>query len=413
MKDFLKTAIAAVSVLAVGCSLQNSVSPVSPAERTASVTTPQGEIQTVKAPDGSLFIFMMGADHRVYFKKQNSATGFPSAWTVIAGPASITGNIAAYCSGAYPIYVFSVNANGNLVMSKQTVNNGAWSSWQAIGGSFQINSDIAVAGDWDGRINVFARKSSDNKLYYIVGDLNGWGTYWYNIYNQQVGPKLAVLKHMNFVPTNGLTVFFATPSGSSEPWQIHALNQFATVGWVYDAMNGGGTFTFGTAEGIVANNLNDGRMMVMGTNGNAAIIRYCYESTVGSQGWASSSWFSEGGAYPPLALAKNADGRLEVFFNDYFDNFTGHLKHKWQGFSFNPEDWSAPERVGNFPTIGYNWYNGQGNITVGTRIVADRFQNGTLAAFAQTSQYSGNPIAYTYFDPTCCWSPTPISLGNP
>ena len=218
---------------------------------------------------------------------------------------------------------------------------------------------------------------------------------------------------MNFVPTNGLTVFFGTWAlGGSEPWQIHALNQFATAGWVYDAMDGGGTFTFGTAEGIVANNLNDGRMMVMGTNGNAALIRYCYESTVGSQGWAQNWQFGEGGAYPPLALAKNADGRLEVFYNDYFDNFTGHLKHKWQN-SFNPEDWSAQERVGNFPTIGYYWYNGQGTIVVGTRIVADRFQNGTLAAFAQTSQYSGNPIAYTFFDPTCCWSPTPISLGNP
>ena len=109
-----------IAIYIVGCSVENNVNPLvvsNAPEKVASVTTPQGEIQTVKTPDGSLCIFMRGVNNRLYYKKQNSATGFPSSWTQVGGTSTITGNIATYCSGAYPVYVFSKNASNNLVMS--------------------------------------------------------------------------------------------------------------------------------------------------------------------------------------------------------------------------------------------------------------------------------------------------------
>lgn len=431
MKSFKLLSAATIAVFLVGCSVENSVNPSKTSdtpENVASVTTPQGEIQTVKTPDGSLCIFMRGANNLLYYKKQNSATGFPSSWTQIGGTSQITGNIATYCSGAYPIYVFSINNNNNLVVSKQTVNNGSWSTWQVIGGaSFQINSDIAVAGDWDGKINVFARNTIDNKLYYLwQNSMNGsWSTYWYNLYDGQVWSKFAVVKHMNFTPTNGLTVFFGSiptyelaKKTGGETYTIHALHQFASVGWVYDdiLLDPNSTHKYvGTDGSIIAGNYADGRMIVFGHNGNAGLISYVYESTVGQQGWSYYQGWGSGigcSTWEPLALGKNSDGRLELFSNVLADGENYHLFHRWQ--TAPNSNWVTDNyNCGDFHTVKCispsDW---------GTRIVTNRFQNGMLAVFTQTSQRAGNPVGYSYCDcsqsgNSYCWTATPISLGNP
>jgi hypothetical protein len=440
-KKFLRyLGIIAGCLLAIGCSGQNSINSSdasvkpSPAnEKVASVTTPQGEIQTVKTPNGSLCIFMRGANGLLYYKKQNSATGFPSNWTQIAGSSRITGNIATYCSGAYPIYVFSLNAYGYLVVTKQYSDGGAWTTWTTIGTrtpegyEMTINSDVAVAGDWDGCINVFARSSLNNKLYNLKqsGRNGTFPSFWYGpMRDAQVGPKIAVVKHMNFTPTNGLTVFYGSDeygsSGLSKKtagmdYFIHAIHQFASVGWVYDPIVTSPLVAdaFATGGSIIAGNFADGRMIVFGISNGASQIFYVYETTPGQQGWTPRVVFSGGegsSAREPLALGKNADGRLELFSNAFgSDGDYYRLRHRWQ--TAPNGDWSENPFCGDFRTAVFN-----PNASIwGTRIVVDRFQNGTLAAFAQTTQFPDNPIGYTNFNCNYdgCWLPGPISLGNP
>lgn len=203
--------------------------------------------------------------------------------------------------------VFAVGAKGNMVTSFQTAPNGGWSGWFSLGGN--LEGTPAVARNADGRIEIFAR-SAGNTMEHA----------WQDAPNGKIG---------NFATLGGswasdpalarnhdgrLEVFAVGNDGAlRHAWQTAANGGWS--GWASLGSAGGG---LSEPRAILAH---DNTLRVFAIGKDQATYVIAQESG----GWGD--WTSLGGkSTSNPTVARNADGRLEVFVR----GTNGALYHQWE-----------------------------------------------------------------------------------
>jgi hypothetical protein len=233
--------------------------------------------------DGRLFVFV--AAQQLFHVEQTAWSNGWTGWQSSGAPpgtAGVFGPPAAILTSDGRIEVFVLDGSGTLWNIHQQAPAGSWSGWNSLGnpGSPLDDRPDAVLIS-NGRLQVFVR-SRDNQLWRRVQPQPGAGAPWGN--------------------------------------------------WIAEGTAGGGLIDHPS----VARNA-DGRLEVfMGANDGG--VGHKWETAVGGT-W--SGWTSEGSpggglrGYAPC-LARNGDGRLEVFCVAGPD---ASLWHKWQTRASN--GWSA------------------------------------------------------------------------
>jgi GH25 family lysozyme M1 (1,4-beta-N-acetylmuramidase) len=207
--------------------------------------------------------------------------------------------------------VFSVSSGGDLVTTFQTEPNGGWSGWFNLGGNLAGNP--TVGKNEDGRLEIFAR-GTDHAIWHA----------WQAGANGKIGSFVSVGGDVNADPVvasneDGRLELFV-PGGDGflyHMWQIKpngGWSSFAVLG----AKVGGGL------EDARVVKLSDGRLAVV-AKGIADDAIWLSEQTAPNGG--RKAWKSLGGKLSSApALAKNQDGRLEVFAR----GTDGALWHTWE-----------------------------------------------------------------------------------
>jgi hypothetical protein len=236
--------------------------------------------------------------------------------------------------------VFYNGPGGALNYSVQTTAGGAqWSAPVSLGGVITSNP-VAIANA-DGRIEVFA-KGTDNALYHnwqLAPASSNWSG-WVGLGGNASGDP-AVARNSD----GRLQVFYrggdnllytlsqTTPGVNS--WSAHA-NLFGTLI---------------SNPSVVANS--DGRLEVFAVMSNNA-VNHIWQNTPGANSW--SGWFSIGGFTnsQQLAVERNLDGWLQVFFRGAGDNAIHTMKQS----SSAPGGWTADASLGggftSDPSVGVN-----------------------------------------------------------
>ena len=341
--------------------------------------------------DGRLEVFVGGGDGNVWHIWQTTAGGAWSNWTSLGSPYHSSGQLIPPVSP-----IVSVNLDGRLEVfvcdSKlwhiwQTTAGGAWSNWTSLDAppNIGLSTQVAARGNHDGRLEVFAIGRDDGNTWHIWQNTPGgaWSD-WASLgappnYNLAQDPIQLVVEANSdgrlevFVVDDFLWhVWQNTPGGAWSDWASPSHPPHLGLDYNFSVgVNLGGrleVFAFGaditlwhmsqktpgepwgdwTSLGkpqnlyapsplAVARNL-DGRLDVFFVPGLLSHIGQVTPQITPGGAW--STWTSldapPGEPYVPLntslAAARNLDGRLEVFVPDT----TGIL---WHILQVNPGDW--------------------------------------------------------------------------
>jgi PASTA domain len=231
--------------------------------------------------DGLLQLFLVGpSDGHLYRMGQVSGGNGWSGWQDHGAPNTyLTGPVTAARSGDGRIEVFAIDENGSVWNIRQSAPYGAYSGWNAYGNpGIAVEDTPALAKSADGRLELFVR-GQDLLLYH--------------------------------------------------QWET-AVGTFSWSGWnSFDAASAPGKRF--TEHPVVAASA-DGRLELFLRGGDQNI--YHAWQTSASNGW--SDWVNEGtagGGFVTVApaLARNGDGRLEIFALA----IDGNIYHKWQTAASN------------------------------------------------------------------------------
>lgn len=232
--------------------------------------------------DGRLQLFLVGTTGgHLYRIGQVSWSNGWSGWQDHGAPsgAELYGPVTAACSGDGRIEVFAIDSNGSMWNVRQTAPSSAYSGWNAYGNpGVALTDRPALARSADGRLELFVL-GQDGRLYH--------------------------------------------------QWET-AVGTFSWSGWnSFDATTAPDFgFTFGPVVAPSA----DGRLELFLTAGDRNV--YHAWQTSASNGW--SDWVNEGAegggfAIGAPGLARNGDGRLEIFAVAFDRN----IYHKWQTAASN------------------------------------------------------------------------------
>jgi len=230
--------------------------------------------------------------------------------------------------------VFVLNTIGHLQHIWQTAPNSGWSAWGALGVPPGVQLWAASVGqNADGRLEAFAL-ATDGALWHIWQTAAGGGWSAWSTLGAPAGVNLAL-------PSVG-----RNQDGRLE---VFGIGNFNTLWHIWQTAAGGGWSTWdslGTPSGAtslgepaVARNA-DGRLEVFVTETNAVWHR---RQTAPGAGW--SAWDSlRGSPDAPVGVGQNADGRLEIFAEGVRAPSSIHsLWHRWQltpgGAWSVSEDW--------------------------------------------------------------------------
>ena len=228
--------------------------------------------------DGRLELFAKGSDSSLYHSWQTSPGGSWSNWSSLGGRLGSPPTVATSADGR--LELFAVGDSYNLYHSWQTSLGGSWSNWSSLGSpksfpSQEIYPVPALAHNFDGRLGLFLAEP-DGNLYHI------WQT---------------------------------SPNGSWSNWGSLGQAPSISLGW--------------TPVLVLSD---DGRLelFILGWGGGpSSPATLCQISQTSPNGnW--SGWLTHGQLpFTPisdLALARNVDGRLELFILGADNN----LYHSWQ-----------------------------------------------------------------------------------
>jgi PASTA domain len=232
--------------------------------------------------DGRLQLFLVGTTGgHLYRTGQMSWSNGWSGWQDHGAPdgAELSGPVTAACSGDGRIEVFAIDTHGSMWNVRQTAPSSAYSGWNAYGNpGVALTDRPALARSADGRLELFVL-GQDGRLYH--------------------------------------------------QWET-AVGTFSWSGWnSFDATTAPDFgFTFGPVVAPSA----DGRLELFLTAGDRNV--YHAWQTSASNGW--SDWVNEGAAGGGFGigapgLARNGDGRLEIFAVAFDRN----IYHKWQTAASN------------------------------------------------------------------------------
>lgn len=197
--------------------------------------------------------------------------------------------------------VFQIDGNGALRHRWQKEPNGNWSAWSDLGGAFFPG--IAAAENADGQLEIFAVDRSSNILrskHQNAPNSQDWSD-WSGLGVCTNQSPVAVGKDED----GGLEVFAvdSASGGVRHMWQTNVHGGWS--GW----RDLGGALQ---PEMVVARN-KEGRLELFGVDAHDKTLAHCSQIVANSkERW--SEWQSLGGAIlPGFTVGQNADGRLEAF----------------------------------------------------------------------------------------------------
>ncbi len=197
--------------------------------------------------------------------------------------------------------MFGVGANSDVWHDYQNSANSGWHGWLDLANGNSI-AGPAVGQDKDGRLEIFAATGS-GKVWHNYQTLGGGGAW--NGWSSQGGPSIT-----NIVPLSNadgrLEVFGIGNNG--DVW--HEWQTSANGGWTTSWSDITGQHI---KAGMVGAVNKDGRIEIFGQGANGHVW-HNWQTTAGQNfnGWADMG-ASSAGLNARLAIAKNADGSLELF----------------------------------------------------------------------------------------------------
>jgi hypothetical protein len=280
--------------------------------------------------DGRLELFLRTSSNELFHSWQEAgASGGWAAWASLGSPSVPLSppTVQTNPDGGGRLEVFSTGSSQCDHIWQNDSPPGGWSDWSTLGGDFPVTSvgPPTTGKNSDGRLEVFAATeiaTNQTAVSHIwqteAGD--GW-TDWTAL--GASSPPALILSAPLLVGQNGdgrLEVFAqGADNNLYHTWQLQPGGLWSD----WESLGGAG----GELQGsVVANNL-DGRLEVFTINAGIDSVElfHNWQTTSGWSGWGtlgsptpssssgqfgttSSAWLSG-----PLAVARNADGRLEIF----------------------------------------------------------------------------------------------------
>lgn len=334
-------------------------------------TLPELGGRVVRNADGRLQLFYRGAAGDLVYRTQTTAGSSTwSAETSLGG--LITSNPVAVLNADGRVEVFAKGSDNALYHNWQTApGSSAWSGWAGLGGN--AAGDPAVARNSDGRLQLFYR-GGDNLLYTLSQSFAGssaW-TAQTNLSGTLISDPAVAAN------SDGRLEVFAvmTDNGVSHNYQT-VTSGSSWSGWI-----GLGGFTNSTQLAVARNT--DGFLQVFYRDASSGGISFMKQTPGAPGGWAAPVNIGGTPASDPT-VGTNADGRLEVFFR----GTNNALWHNWQ-LSPSGASWSGFVSLGGFLTSGAPAArNADGRLSV----VVRGADNATLYYNAQSSSSSSSSWA--------------------
>jgi PASTA domain len=281
--------------------------------------------------DGTLALAVLNASSQVSYASQTAWSNGWSAWTAlppVPGGGIDAAGVAADADGRLQLFLVGPS-DGHLYRMGQVSGGNGWSGWQDHGApNTYLAGPVAAARSGDGRIEVFA--IDENGSVWNVRQTAPYGAYsgWNAYGNPGVGleDRPALAKSADgrlelFVRGEDLLLY--------HQWET-AVGTFSWSGWNSHGADSTPGKRF-TDHPVVAAGA-DGRLELFLRGGDQNM--YHAWQTSASNGW--SDWVNEGtagGGFVTVApaLARNGDGRLEIFAVA----IDGNIYHKWQTAASN------------------------------------------------------------------------------
>ncbi|MFF9640915.1 hypothetical protein [Kitasatospora aureofaciens] len=315
---------------------------------------------------GDLEAFARAADGTVWHIGQREPGADWSDWSTLGGAADTDPVVATNADGR--LEVFTTHGDTVSTMASTTTGDSTWSTtWVPHVGSLDGKMEIAVAANQDGRLQVFGL-GKDGTLKSMVQTAPGsvYGENWdpWTSMGAPTGVKM-VARPAAAMNLNGRLQVFSW--GNDGHLWTRVQNRENTKNWspwkALPTLSGG----IQSYPAVARNQ--DGRLQVF-VRDTSDNVYYVAQNKAGQEQWGSS-WKQLTGQGTPLGgvaglgdinVAANADGRLEVFarHSDY------SLWHTMQTQPSSVDSWSKPSSLGG--------------TTLGDSVVANR--DGRLEAFA-------------------------------
>ena len=281
--------------------------------------------------DGTLVLAVRNASSQLSYASQTAWSNGWSAWTAlpsVPGGGEDAPGVAADAGGRLQLFLVGPS-DGHLYRMGQVSGGNGWSGWQDHGApNTYLAGPVAAARSGDGRIEVFA--IDENGSVWNVrqsapsGAYSGWNAYGNPGVGLEDRPALAKSADGRlelFVRGQDLLLY--------HQWET-AVGTFSWSGWNSHGAASTPDKRF-TDHPVVAASA-DGRLELFLRGGDENI--YHAWQTSASNGW--SDWVNEGAAGGGFvtvapALARNGDGRLEIFALA----IDGNIYHKWQTAASN------------------------------------------------------------------------------
>ncbi|MEJ7599763.1 MAG: hypothetical protein WKG01_17785 [Kofleriaceae bacterium] len=262
-----------------------------------------GELACATNADGRLEVFLRGGDGAIWHRWQTSPGGAWTGWTTMGGWHGEKFAVGRNAGGH--LEVFSRDVTWALQHSWQGSPGGSWNAWQKL--SFKMIWEPIVGANQDGRLEVFARATEGNGVFHLWQQYpNGtWNDFQPLQAAHAISGGLSVARNAD----GRLEVFGrGFDAGLYHIWQLAPGGQ-----WIANWVGLGGVLR-DNAVAVIGNLNGTLEAFVIGSGGS---MFHKWQTAPGGAWGAYLGW---AGAVRDPVVARNADGRLEVFVRaDYGD----------------------------------------------------------------------------------------------
>jgi hypothetical protein len=351
----------------------------------SALATPQfgSGVSAERNADGRLELFASDFDGDMVHMWQLSTGGW-SAWNPMPGGGSFALARPAVGRNADGRLEVFAQSGARMYHNYQLAPGSGWSGWVDFGGSFtsSVFTRAVAANTADGRIDVFAVNSAGHLAHRWQLGSGTWSA-WTDLggsFNGSAVPGVTLTYDgrldVYMFDTNGAVVHKAQTAANGSTW-----SSWSSLG---------GDFVDGAHAGPAVARNKDGRLEVFATATVGRELFHRYQTSPGGS-W-NNRWVSLGGFVEKPVVARNADGRLEVFAANnngpQQSTYPKLIHHIWQ---VAPNGgWSA-----------WDYLSGGGPGTYNQPTVATN-KDGRLELFMQL--YTGDTIYHS-------WQSAPSSLS--
>jgi hypothetical protein len=272
--------------------------------------------------DGRLEVAALGGDYAVWHRWQTAPNGDWSDWSSLGhpgGPLLEAGGPVLARNGDGRLEVFTTATDGAVWHRWHRVGGGGWADWSSLGGPGGLppaySQRPAVAQNGDGRLELFAVARS-GMLWHRWQRVGGGGwSDWSSLGqpNDQLGVGMPVVGRNN----DGRLEVFTTASDGAV-W--HRWQRVGGGGWAdWSSLGSADEDKFPDELAVAANA--DGGLVLVAPWGPKRMPPFEWGLWLQQQTTPNGVWYSwspldhpSPGAIWQLALASNADGRLELVF---------------------------------------------------------------------------------------------------